>query len=114
MATPLRLDLLWTREGRRRRRLAADVQRRSQEERHHLHHAGVVELDSIRIRTALYETIVLRLWDSSHPASPAALEQVEELLAERPPIRDYGLRAQQRNERIAAVAVALEPIADAQ
>ena len=30
MATPLRLDLLWTREGRRRRRLAADVQRRSQ------------------------------------------------------------------------------------
>jgi hypothetical protein len=109
MAAPLRLDLLWTREGRRRRRLAAGVRRRSQEERDHLHHAGVLELDSIRIRTALYETIALRLEDSPQPVTADALEQVEALIAEAPPIRDYGLRAQQRNERIAAVAVALEP-----
>jgi hypothetical protein len=102
------LDRRWSSEGRRRRRLAAEVRHRSREEHELLHQGGVVELDSVRIRSALYEVIAVRLESLEHPAAPAALAGVEELLADPPPVRDYGTRARGRNERIAAVAAALE------
>src|SRR5262245_3216826 len=95
------LDRLWSSEGRRRRRLAAAVRRRSREEHEQLHHGGVVELDSVRIRAALYVVIAERLEDLAQPAAPGALVEVEGLLAEPPPVRDYGMRARGRNERIA-------------
>jgi hypothetical protein len=105
---PHALDLLRSPGRRRRRQLAAKVRRRSHEEREQLHRAGVVELDSVRIRTALYEVIAARLENVVNPIPDKALDQVEQLLAEPPPVRDYGTRARDRNERIAAVVAALE------
>jgi hypothetical protein len=103
-----KLGLAVPREHRERRRLARRVRAHARAERERYHRAGVIEFDSIAVRTALYEQIARRLDESSRPLAESGLDQLESLLAEPPPVRDYGPRAAARNERIASVLADLE------
>lgn len=98
----------WRAPGRERRRLFRDVQRYALAEREHFHRASVVEFDTVAERSALYERIADRLRDLERPLPEDALHDLELFLSEPPPIRDYGLNALRRNERIAAVLAELE------
>jgi hypothetical protein len=80
----------------------------AQAEHEQYHRAGVLELDSVSVRAALYERIAERLEDAAGPLAAEGLRRLEDLIAEAPPMRDYGPRAQDRNELIAAILAALE------
>jgi hypothetical protein len=86
-----------------RRRLARSVRGYAQAEREEYHRAGVLELGSVAARTALYEQIAERLEGTDGPLPAEPLERLRALIAEPPPIRDYGPRAEERNTRIAAI-----------
>jgi hypothetical protein len=88
---------------RERRRLARVVRRHARAERDDYHRGDVIEFDSIAIRTALYELIARVLEDLDRPLAKDGLSELESLLAEPPPFRDYGPNAQARNDRIAAI-----------
>ena len=98
----------WRAPGRERRRLCREVQRYALAEREHFHRASVVEFDTVAERSALYERIADRLRDLERPLPEDALRGLELILSEPPPVRDYGLNAVRRNERIAAVLAGLE------
>ena len=98
----------WRTPGRERRRLSREVQRYAVAEREHFHQASVVEFDTVAQRSALYERIAERLRDLDRPLPEDALRELELLLSEPPPVRDYGLNAVRRNERIASVLAELE------
>ena len=86
----------------------APFERYALAEREHFHRASVVEFDTVSERSALYERIADRLRDLDRPLPEDARRDLERLLAEPPPVRDYGLNAVRRNERIAAVLAELE------
>jgi hypothetical protein len=98
----------WRAPGRDRRRLSRAVQRYALAEREHFHRASVVEFDTVAERSALFERIAERLRDLDRPLPEGALRDLEIILSEQPPVRDYGLNAVRRNERIAAVLAELE------
>jgi hypothetical protein len=98
----------WRAPDRERRRLCREVQRYALAEREHFHRASVVEFDTVAERSALYERIAERLRDLERPLPEDALRELELLLSEPPPVRDYGLNAVRRNERIASVLAELE------
>jgi len=93
---------------RGRRRLAREVRANAQVEHEQYHRAGVLELDSVSARAALYERIAELLEDAARPLAGEGLRRLEDLIAEAPPVRDYGPRAQDRNELIAAILADLE------
>jgi hypothetical protein len=93
----------WRAPSRERRHLSRAVQRYALAEREHFHRAGVVEFHTVAERSALYEQIVDRLRDLERPLPEDALRRLQLILSEPPPVRDYGLRAEQRNARIASV-----------
>jgi hypothetical protein len=95
-------------EARERRRLSRAVRTRAHEEREHCHRGGVIEFASVARRTALYEGIADRLEELDRPISALGIGQLERLLAEPPPYRDYGAVAKERNARIELVLRALE------
>jgi hypothetical protein len=68
----------------------------------------VVEFDTVTERSVLYERIADRLRDLERALPEDALRDLELILSEPPPVRDYGLNAVRRNERIAAVLAELE------
>jgi hypothetical protein len=72
------------------------------------HRAGVLELESVSARAALYEQIAERLENTTRPLSEEGLRRLENLVAQVPPMRDYGPRAQGRNALIAAILADLE------
>jgi hypothetical protein len=94
--------------ARERRRLAREVRAYSHAEHEQYHRAGVLELDSVAARAALYERIAERIEDISRPLAEEGLRRLENLIGESPPVRDYGPRAQDRNELIAAILADLE------
>jgi hypothetical protein len=94
--------------ARERRRLAREVRAYAQTEHEQYHRAGVLELDSVSARAALYERIAERLENAASPLAAEGLRRLEDLMAEAPPVRDYGPRAQDRNELIAAILADLE------
>jgi cell fate (sporulation/competence/biofilm development) regulator YmcA (YheA/YmcA/DUF963 family) len=80
----------------------------AQAEHEQYHRAGVLEFDSVSARAALYERIAARIEDTARPLAEEGLRRLEDLIAEIPPVRDYGPRAQDRNELIAAILADLE------
>ena len=90
-------------ERLKRRRLARAVERRAAFEHERCHRGGVIEFESLAARAALYRLIVRRLQDGHIPLPVAGLKELEQLLVESPPFRDYGANAEARNERIAGV-----------
>jgi len=90
-------------DRRTRRRLVRAVERRAEFEHEQCHRGGVVEFESVAARSALYGLIVRRLQDGRSSLPPAGLKELEHLLAEPPPHRDYGANAEARNDRIARV-----------
>jgi hypothetical protein len=95
-------------ETHRRTRLARALRAYARDEREESHRSAVIELGSVAERTALLEDLLRRLENTARPVSNAGLEQVERLLAEPLPFRDYGPRAEQRNQRIAAILADLD------
>lgn len=88
-----------------RRRLAREVRRLAQRERDHGHRAGVVEFAVMHARLELYDQLA-RCVENRHrhlPLESRGVAELEALLQEEPPIRDYGLRARERNERLAQI-----------
>jgi hypothetical protein len=98
----------WRACGRERRRLTREVQRYAHAEREHFHQASVVEFNTVARRSDLYGQIAERLRDLDRPLPEDARRELELILSEPPPVRDYGLNAEKRNERIAAVLAELE------
>lgn len=86
-----------------RRRLARQVRRLAQKERDHGHRAGVVEFAVMHSRLELYEHLARHVENRHLPLEPRGVAALEALLQEEPPIRDYGLRARERNERLARI-----------
>lgn len=86
-----------------RRRLAREVRRLAQTERDHGHRAGVVEFAVMHSRLELYDQLARRVENRRLPLEPRGVAALEALLQEDPPFRDYGLRAQERNERLARI-----------
>jgi hypothetical protein len=86
-----------------RRRLARQVRQLAQRERDHGHRAGVVEFAVMHSRLELYEQLARRVENRHQPLEPRGGAALEALLQEEPPIRDYGLRARERNERLARI-----------
>jgi hypothetical protein len=91
---------------RKRRRLARAVRRYARAEHEQYHRGGVVELASIGARAELYQRIADRL-EADGPLAARVLAELEHLLAEAPPVRDYGAAAQARNARIAGILAGL-------
>jgi hypothetical protein len=54
-------------------------------------------------RLELYEQLARRVENRHQPLDPRGGAALEALLQEEPPIRDYGLRARERNERLARI-----------
>jgi hypothetical protein len=94
--------------ARQRLRLARAVRDYAHAERDLYHRAGVLEFASVASRAALYERIVDRLEQTDHALADEALRRLEGLIAESPPVRDYGPRAAERNARIASILDSLE------
>jgi hypothetical protein len=83
--------------ARERRRLAREVRAYAQAEHEQYHRAGVLELDSVAARAALYERIAERIEDISRPLAEESLRRLEHLIGESPPVRDYGPRRAETN-----------------
>jgi hypothetical protein len=93
----------WRAPARERRRLARAVTRYAREERERYHRGGVLEFETLAARSALYDQIAQVLEDSGSDISKVAMGRLRLLLAEQPPVRDYGVRAQERNDFITAI-----------
>jgi hypothetical protein len=94
--------------SRERRKLAQKVRRYSREEHERYHRAGVIQLGTLAARSALYDRITALLEDPESDPSPQGLDDLRLLLSEVPPVRDYGPRAGERNDRIASILAQLE------
>jgi hypothetical protein len=95
-------------QARERRRLARAVRDYAEAERQQYHRAGVLELESVAARAALYERIVALLESGESPVAEAAVRRLESLIAATPPMRDYGPRAEERNSQIASILADLD------
>ena len=93
----------WRAPARERRRLARAVTRYAYQEGEKNHRAGILEFQTLATRSALYDEITAALRDSDCDISQAAIGRLRLLLAEQPPVRDYGPRALERNDHIAAI-----------
>jgi hypothetical protein len=62
----------------------------------------------MRTRLELYEQLAERVGDRRAPLPADGLAELSVLLEEEPPIRDYGPRAGERNERIATILAQLD------
>jgi hypothetical protein len=76
-------------------------------ERNDFHRGGPLVLGAISERLDLLERIACLLEDGSREMPPAGLADLARLVDETPPLRDYGLPARTRNERIAAILAEL-------
>jgi hypothetical protein len=86
-----------------RRRIARQVRRLAQRERDHGHRAGVVEFAVMHVRLELYDQLARCVENRHVTLEPRGVAELEALLQEDPPIRDYGLRARERNDRLARI-----------
>ena len=76
-------------------------------ERNELHRGGPLVLGTISVRLELLERIASLLEDRNREVGRAGLTDLARLMDETPAVRDYGLPARERNERIAAILVEL-------
>ena len=76
-------------------------------ERNDFHRGGPLVLGTISYRLELLERIARLLEDGDREVGSAGLVDLARLVDETPPVRDYGLPARERNERIATILAAL-------
>jgi hypothetical protein len=76
-------------------------------ERNDFHRGGPLVLGTISYRLELLERIVRLLEDGDRGVGSAGLLDLARLVDEIPPVRDYGLPARERNERIATILAEL-------
>jgi len=76
-------------------------------ERYDFHRGGPLVLGTISQRLELLERIARLLEDRDREVGPAGLVDLARLVDETPPVRDYGLPARERNERIATILAEL-------
>lgn len=76
-------------------------------ERNHFHRGGPLVLGTISYRLELLERIARLLEDRDREVGSAGLVDLARLVDETPPVRDYGLPARERNERIATILAEL-------
>src|SRR5215218_3177649 len=93
---------------RGRRRLAREVRAYAQVEHEQYHRAGVLELDSVSARAALYERIAELLEDAARPLAGEGLRRLEDLIAEAPPVPHSAPRPKARNKPTPATPPNLE------
>lgn len=70
-------------------------------------HRGPLVLGAISHRLELLERIACLLENSDREVGLPGLADLARLVDETPPVRDYGLQARERNERIAAILAEL-------
>ena len=92
---------------RERIRLARATRALALAERNDFHRGGALLLGPIYERLELLESIARLLEDDDRSINPEGLQDLTGLVGETPPVRDYGLSARERNERIAAILVEL-------
>ena len=92
---------------RERARLARATRALASAERNDLHRGGSLVLGAISYRLELLERIAPLLDDPNRAVDPAGLVDLARLVDETPPVRDYGLPARERNERIATILAEL-------
>ena len=76
-------------------------------ERNDFHRGGPLVLGTISYRLELLERIARLLEDGDREVGSAGLVDLARLVDETPPVRDYGLPARERNERIATILAVL-------
>ena len=76
-------------------------------ERNDFHRGGPLVLGTISYRLELLERIARLLEDQDREVGSAGLVDLARLVDETPPVRDYGLPARERNERIATILAEL-------
>ncbi len=76
-------------------------------ERNDFHRGGPLVLGTISYRLELLERIARLLEDGDREVGSARLVDLARLVDETPPVRDYGLPARERNERIATILAEL-------
>jgi len=57
----------------------------------------------MHVRLELYDQLARCVENRHFTLEPRGVSELEALLQEEPPIRDYGLRARERNERLARI-----------
>ena len=76
-------------------------------ERNDFHRGGPLVLGTISYRLELLERIARFLEDGDREVGSAGLVDLARLVDETPPVRDDGLPARERNERIATILAEL-------
>jgi hypothetical protein len=90
-----------------RARLVRATRALASAERNDFHRGGPLVLGTISQRLELLERIARLLEDRNREVDPAGLVDLARLVDETPPVRDYGLPARERNERIAMILAEL-------
>jgi hypothetical protein len=90
-----------------RARLVRATRALASAERNDFHRGGPLVLGTISYRLELLERIARLLEDGDRKVGSAGLVDLARLVDETPPVRDYGLPARERNERIATILAAL-------
>jgi hypothetical protein len=88
-------------------RLARATRALASAERNDFHRGGPLVLGPISERLELLDRIACLLEDRDRAVGLAGLVDLARLVDETPPVRDYGLSARERNERIAAILTEL-------
>ena len=89
--------------ARERTRLSRATRALAEAERNEFHRGRVLELGAVARRVELLDGIARLLDDTTQEVTPEGVAAVERLVAQTPPVRDYGRAAQERNEHIAAI-----------
>ena len=92
---------------RTRMGLARATRELASAERNDFHRGGPLLLGAISERLDLLERIASLLEDGDREIASAGLADLARFVDETPPVRDYGLPARTRNERIAAILAEL-------
>lgn len=92
---------------RERARLVRATRALASAERNDFHRGGPLVLGTISYRLELLERIARLLEDGDREVGSAGLVDLARLVDETPPVRDYGLPARERNERIATILAEL-------
>jgi hypothetical protein len=90
-----------------RARLVRATRALASAERNDFHRGGPLVLGTISYRLELLERIARLLEDGDRKVGSAGLVDLARLVDETPPVRDYGLLARERNERIATILAEL-------
>jgi hypothetical protein len=90
-----------------RARLVRATRALASAERNDFHRGGPLVLGTISYRLELLERIARLLEDGDREVGSAGLVDLARLVDETPPVRDYGLPARERNERIATILAEL-------